>query len=114
MTGGPTTNGFFESGSIRAIPRQGHAEVGVSWLIEALVDALAPRLLDRLQLDRPLEDRWMDSAEAASYLGISKNALHKLSSSKAIPLEQESPGCKLWFRRSDLDVWRRGERRVDG
>lgn len=82
-------------------------------LLDALADRLAPRVaaLVRQQEDG---DGWLDSAAAADYLALSKNALHKLSSSKAIPLEQESPGCKLWFRRSDLDAWRRGERRVDG
>jgi hypothetical protein len=29
-----------------------------------------------------------------------------LAAERAIPSEQEGPGCKLYFRRSDLDAWR--------
>jgi hypothetical protein len=51
----------------------------------------------------------MDSKAAAAYLGISIHALHKLTAAREIPFEQDGPGCKCWFRRSQLDRWRRGE-----
>jgi excisionase family DNA binding protein len=54
------------------------------------------------------EDRWFSTRQAAEYLGISANALHKLTAARAIPFEQERPGAKCWFRRSELDAWRRG------
>jgi hypothetical protein len=54
------------------------------------------------------EDAWMDSKAAAAYLGMKPNALHKLTSARAIPSEQHVPGGKHWFKRSDLDAWRRG------
>jgi excisionase family DNA binding protein len=84
----------------------------------ALVESLDGRALDRLAellaprlegLERSAEDdRWLAASEAARYLGMSLTALHKLSAARAIPFEQDGPGCKLWFRRSELDQWRRG------
>lgn len=50
---------------------------------------------------------WMDSGAAADYLGMSRPALHKLTATRAIPFEQDGPGCKLWFIRAKLDQWRR-------
>jgi hypothetical protein len=43
------------------------------------------------------------------YLGVSLAALHKHTAARTIPFEQDAPGCKLWFRRDELDAWRRGE-----
>lgn len=51
-------------------------------------------------------DGWMGAKEAAAYLGLSVDALHKLSAARAIPFEQAGPHCKLWFRRAALDTWR--------
>jgi excisionase family DNA binding protein len=91
----------------------------VSELASALIaqlddDALA-ELATRLApfLPRPNgshEDRWLSTREAATYLGITANALHKLTAARAIPFEQEAPNAKCWFRRSELDAWRRGGR----
>jgi hypothetical protein len=50
----------------------------------------------------------MDTKAAAAYLGMKPNALHKLTSARTIPSEQHVPGGKHWFKRSDLDAWRRG------
>lgn len=77
--------------------------------LAALIDLAWPKIAERLPA--PAEDGWLDSHAAARYLGVSRNALHKLSAARAIPCEQGGPGCKLWFRRCDLDAWRRGERK---
>ena len=53
-------------------------------------------------------DRWLTAKEAASYLGITTTALHKHTSARTIPFEQDGPGCKLYFRAAELDDWRRG------
>lgn len=53
------------------------------------------------------EDAWMDSAEAARYLSLSKAALHRLTAQRVIPFEQDAPNAKLWFKRAELDTWRR-------
>jgi hypothetical protein len=72
-----------------------------------LAERLAPHLAQMLDL-RPEEPRggWLDSHSAAQYLGMSRNALHKLTAERAIPFEQEGPGCKLFFKRAELDAWR--------
>jgi hypothetical protein len=53
-------------------------------------------------------DRWLDAKQAADYLGLSIDALHKLTAARQLPAEQEVPGHKLWFRRSQLDYRRSG------
>jgi excisionase family DNA binding protein len=74
---------------------------------DALRD-LAQRLAPYLpHTDAPTDDGWLSTHEAAAHLGISANALHKLTAARAIPFEQAKPGGRCWFRRSDLDTWRR-------
>lgn len=81
-------------------------------MIEALDDqtlaVLAKRLTPYLQQQdsEGAPDRWLSAKDAAAHLGISVHALHKLSAAREIPFEQDGPGCKLWFRRSELDRWR--------
>lgn len=76
---------------------------------EALADALAETLGHRLTSPTELQpDAWLDSLDAAAYLGISRNALHKHTATRSIPFEQDGPGCRCWFKRSDLDEWRTG------
>jgi hypothetical protein len=74
--------------------------------LAGLADALAPHL----RPTSPESDRWMDTKAAAAYLGLSSaNALHKLTAARLIPFEQDGPGAKCWFQKSQLDAWRRGE-----
>jgi hypothetical protein len=49
---------------------------------------------------------WLDTKRAAAYLGLSVNALHKLTAECAIPFQQEGQGCKAWFKRTELGSWR--------
>lgn len=54
-------------------------------------------------------DRWMDTREAASYLGFrSPSPLKKLVAARQVPYVQDTPGGKCWFQRSALDRWRLG------
>jgi excisionase family DNA binding protein len=76
--------------------------------LDRLADLLAPRIARRLQTTGTHTDGWLDSTRAAAYLGITRNALHKLTAERRITFEQDGPGCKCWFRRSDLDAWRQG------
>jgi excisionase family DNA binding protein len=76
--------------------------------LDALADRLAPRLADRLGERR--DDEWLDSTRAASYLGLSRHALHRLTAARAIPFSQDGPGARCWFRRSELDGWREQSR----
>jgi excisionase family DNA binding protein len=74
-----------------------------------LADRLAPYLRPRATLVAAQPDGWLTTKQAAAYLGITRNALHKLTAERTIPFEQDGPGCKCWFTRADLDAWRRGE-----
>lgn len=84
-------------------------------LIDALINELADRVAERLAVSANLapllepngEDEWLDSRHAAEYLGVHRDTLRKLAAERAIPTEQDGPNCKLYFRRSDLDSWRR-------
>jgi excisionase family DNA binding protein len=49
---------------------------------------------------------WMDTRRAAEYLGVHRDSLRRLAGEGTIPAEQAAAGCKLFFRRSDLDAWR--------
>jgi hypothetical protein len=71
-----------------------------------LADLLAPKLKLRLKPPAAASDGWLDAKRAAAYVGLSVNALRKLTAERAIPFEQEVPGCKSWFKRSSLDAWR--------
>lgn len=76
-------------------------------VLERLADRLAPHVAAHLQPRAPEgEDRWLTARQAAEHLGLSIHALHKLTAARTIPFEQEGPGCRLWFRRSELDRWR--------
>ena len=74
--------------------------------LDALADLLAPKLEQRLKPAATAHDGWLDTKRAAAYLGLSVNALHKLTAARLIPFEQEGPGCKCWFKPSELDAWR--------
>ena len=76
-------------------------------VLDALAERVAARVLERLERGQE-GDRWLDAKQAADYLGLSINALHKLTAARQLPAEQEAPGHKLWFRRSQLDHWRSG------
>jgi excisionase family DNA binding protein len=87
-------------------------------VLEALVDKLVARVaaaviehLGRASNDASAE--WLDSRSAAEYLGVHRDTLRKLAAERAIPVHQDGRGCKLFFRRGDLDEWRdRGGRGV--
>jgi hypothetical protein len=68
---------------------------------------LAARLAARIKTDEQSSAEWLDATGAAEHLGLTRHALHKLTAARAIPFEQDAPRCKLWFRRTDLDHWRR-------
>jgi hypothetical protein len=76
-------------------------------LSESDLRALAQRLEPYLPHPGSADaGEWLDSRAAAAHLGISRNALHKLTAARQVPFEQEGAGCKVWFRRSELNHWR--------
>lgn len=76
-------------------------------LVDRLAERIAVALAERLGADEREGNDWLDSRHAAVYLGVHRDTLRKLAAERAIPSEQDGPGCKLYFRRSDLDAWRR-------
>ena len=80
----------------------------VDQLVERLAERVATVLTERLSNESNSCDEWLDSRHAAEYLGVHRDTLRKLAAERAIHSEQDAPGCKLYFRRADLDAWRRG------
>jgi excisionase family DNA binding protein len=77
-------------------------------MLEDFIAQLAERLAEHATAPTDEIGEWFDSRHAAEYLGIHRDTLRKLAAERAIPSEQDGPGCKLYFRRSDLDAWRHG------
>jgi hypothetical protein len=77
--------------------------------LDWLCQMLAPRMQAHSTSSTAQPDGWLDTARAAEYLGISKTALHKHTAAQTVPFEQDIPGGKCWFLRSELDDWRRGQ-----
>jgi hypothetical protein len=87
--------------------------------LDSMADLLAPLLecvadrRARLSPHAPVSaEGWMSARDAAAHLGISLGRLQKLAAARQIPYEQDGPGCRLWFRRDQIDAWRRGETRL--
>jgi excisionase family DNA binding protein len=73
--------------------------------LDALADAVADRLAER---QAPVADAWLDTRAAASYLGLSVHAVHRLVARREVPYSQDGPGARCYFKRSALDAWRGG------
>lgn len=74
--------------------------------LDRLAELLAPRLEGRLGREQG-PDGWLDSQAAAAYLGVSRHAVHRLTAERRVPFAQDGPGARCYFRREDLDEWRR-------
>jgi excisionase family DNA binding protein len=79
----------------------------IGQLVDRLAERIAVALAERLGPHEREGNDWLDSRHAAEYLGVHRDTLRKLAAERAIPSEQDGPGCKLYFRRSDLEAWRR-------
>jgi excisionase family DNA binding protein len=84
---------------------------GFDVVLAHLADLVAERLAVRLAAPPPEVAEWLDTRDAADYLGVHRDTVRRLAAERTIPSEQEGPGCKLFFRRSDLDAWRCSDRR---
>jgi excisionase family DNA binding protein len=78
-------------------------------LLAHLAEIVAAKVVDGLARQEAAADDWLDTRGASEYLGIHRDSLRRLAAERAIPAEQAGAGCKLFFRRSDLDAWRRRE-----
>lgn len=78
-------------------------------LLGRLADLVVDRLMERRADATEAEEEWLDARGAAEYLGVHRDTLRKLAAARAVPVHQEGPGCKLYFRREELDEWRRSD-----
>ena len=78
--------------------------------LQRLAELLAPYMPGAAADATPDADRWMNSREAAEYAGTTLRALHKAMAAREVHFEQDVRGGKAWFKRADIDAWRRGER----
>jgi excisionase family DNA binding protein len=77
-------------------------------VIEDIVERVASAVVSRLAANQESDlGEWLDSRGAAEYVGVHRDTLRKLAAERTIPSHQDGPGCKLFFKRSDLDDWRR-------
>jgi excisionase family DNA binding protein len=77
-------------------------------LPDSLVEHIADRAAEILRASAPSPydsawPEWMSVPTAARYLDVSEERIRKLKDRGAIPCHQEAPGCRVFFRRSDLD-----------
>jgi excisionase family DNA binding protein len=94
-------------GSPSPLPDAPPSGIVLDQILGQLAELVADRIAARLaEPQRQRTDEWMDSRRAAEYLGIGRDSLHRLAAEGSIPTEQAGFGCKLFFRRSDLDAWR--------
>ncbi len=73
--------------------------------VEAIAVRVAALIVERLPAPAA-SHRWLTSREAADYVRISLDGLHRLSGSGAIPHAKQ--GGRLLFDRIELDEWVRG------
>ena len=87
-------------------------EPSIGFIIDQLAELVAERVADRLAApSQDANDDWLDTRAAAEHLGVHRDTVRRLAAERSIPSEQDGPGCKLFFRRSDLDAWRSTTRR---
>ena len=83
----------------------------IDHVLGRLADLVVDRLMERTEAHRCNNaGAWLDARTAAEYLGLHRDTLRKLAAQRAIPTHQDGPRCKLYFRRDELDEWRRSAR----
>lgn len=83
----------------------------IDQILGRLADLVVERLMERRDAHSGDEaSARLDARGAAEYLGVHRDTLRKLAAQRAVPTHQDGPGCKLYFRRDELDEWRRTAR----
>jgi len=73
-------------------------------LIEEIAERAAQIVVERMGLESQTWPQWMSVETAAKYLDVSPERLRKLQARRLLPFHQEGPGCRVFFRRTDLDA----------
>ncbi|MBV9196828.1 MAG: helix-turn-helix domain-containing protein [Solirubrobacterales bacterium] len=102
----------FERTSVRATLTAADSDGAlIDQILGRLADLVVARLTERTDAQNSDQaSAWLDARGAADYLGVHRDTLRKLAAQRAIPTHQDGPGCKLYFRRDELDEWRRSAR----
>ena len=74
-------------------------------LVERIAEHAAAMALARLQAGEAANGwpEWMSVETASRYLDVSEERVRKLKDRGELPCYQEGPGCRVFFRRSELD-----------
>jgi excisionase family DNA binding protein len=95
----------------KAAATRGSERALIDQILGRLADLVVDRLMARTDADSADHNStWLDARGAAEYLGMHRDTLRKLAAQRAIPAHQDGPRCKLYFRRDELDEWRRSAR----
>jgi excisionase family DNA binding protein len=95
-----------EPQEVRELPISSGNEL-LEQVLSRLADLVADKLAARIGSDgSESDDRWLDTREAAQYLGVHRDTVRRLAAERVIPAEQAGTGCKLYFRQRDLYRWR--------
>lgn len=73
--------------------------------INALASVIATRVA--YLLPDSADDLWLDSRGAAVYLAVPLSTVRAWTARGELPGYQDAPGGNYYFKRSDLDEWRR-------
>jgi excisionase family DNA binding protein len=73
--------------------------------IDALASVVAARVAELLP--DPADDPWLDSRGAAAYLAIPLSTFRTWTARGELPGYQDTPSGNYYFKRSELDEWRR-------
>jgi excisionase family DNA binding protein len=63
------------------------------------------RVAVRAEVEAAAWPEWMAIETAARYLDVTVERVRKLHARREIPFYQEGKGCRVFFRRSELDEW---------
>jgi excisionase family DNA binding protein len=73
--------------------------------VESIAAAVAERCA--VLIPEPESDRWVTSREAAGYLAVPYSTLKAWTARGELPAYQDTPGGNYYFKRTELDDWRR-------
>ena len=68
------------------------------------LDAIRAVVYEAVAVALESRDAWLDTDQAAAYVGVHPATIHNLVSKKRLPRYGE-PGTALKFRRADLDAY---------
>jgi len=71
--------------------------------LEILIQDVVKSTLNRADLERSVQEGFLDINEAANYLKIARQTLYGFTSQRLIPFIKK--GKRIYFRKTDLENW---------